>query len=78
MAKINYHEKTDNELKAERDKLIKELQELRFKKVTGVIENPLRIRTVRRLIAKINTILHLRELEKIKKELMEKSSGKTK
>lgn len=72
MAKYNYNEKTNDELRSERDKAIVELRDLRYKRVTGVIENPLRLRTLRRTIAKINTILHLRELDKIKKELMEK------
>mgnify|MGYP000120851839 CR=1 FL=1 len=72
MAKYNYNEKTNDELRSERDKAIVELRDLRYKRVTGVIENPLRLRTLRSTIAKINTILHLRELDKIKKELMEK------
>jgi large subunit ribosomal protein L29 len=63
-------EKNTKELIAEKDKLIKEYKELRFKKVMSVIENPLRIRTVRREVARINTILHNRELDQIKKELI--------
>lgn len=62
-------EKTNEELVLEKDKLIKEAKDLRFKKVTSVVENPLKIRTIRRNIAKINTVLHLRELENLKKEL---------
>jgi len=62
-------EKSDSELRLERDKLINKGRELRFKKVIGVIENPLQLRTIRRDIARINTILHQRELEKLYKEL---------
>jgi large subunit ribosomal protein L29 len=62
-------EKSDFELRLERDKLINKGRELRFKKVIGVIENPLQLRTIRRDIARINTILHQRELEKLYKEL---------
>jgi len=62
-------EKKSEELVLERDKLIKEAREFRFKKVTSVIENPLRIRNIRRGIARINTLLHLRDIDNFKKEL---------
>jgi ribosomal protein L29 len=62
-------EKSSAELLLEKDKLVVELKDLRFKKVTSVVENPARIRTVKRMIIRINTITHGRELEKIKKEL---------
>jgi large subunit ribosomal protein L29 len=65
-------EKNVKELIAERDKLIREHKELRFKKVMSVVENPMQIRIVRRGIARINTILHLKEIEKIKNELLAK------
>ncbi|HOJ62876.1 MAG TPA: 50S ribosomal protein L29 [Spirochaetota bacterium] len=62
-------EKTDAELKLEREKLINKHRELRFKKVVGVIDNPLQLRTIKKDIARINTILHQRKLEKLYKEL---------
>jgi len=62
------HEKTNDELNVELDKLKKELKDLKFKKVTGVIENPLKIRTIRKDIARIETIIHMNEIEKIKQE----------
>jgi len=71
MKKNNLKEKTNEELIAEKEKTINELKDLRFKRVSGVIENPLKLRTLRRMIARINTILHLREIDKLKKELME-------
>lgn len=62
-------EKTDSELKLERDKLINKHRELRFKRIVGVIDNPLQIRTIKRDIARINTILHQRYLEKLYNQL---------
>jgi len=62
-------EKPSKELIVEKDKLIKEHKELRFKKVMSVVENPLRLRTIRRDIARINTIMHKREIDKLKEEL---------
>jgi large subunit ribosomal protein L29 len=61
-------EKTDDELLLELDKLEKEYKDLKFKKVTGVIENPLRLRAIRRDIARIKTIVHMNELERLKQE----------
>lgn len=62
-------EKTNAELMLDKNKLIKELSELRFKKVLSVLENPLRVRTIRRDIARINTIVYEREIQKIKNEV---------
>ncbi|HOV13286.1 MAG TPA: 50S ribosomal protein L29 [Spirochaetota bacterium] len=62
-------EKNNEELNVEKDKLMKEARDLRFKKITSVVENPLKIKNIRRDIARINTLLHLRELEVLKKEL---------
>jgi large subunit ribosomal protein L29 len=48
---------TVDELKQEEKDLRKELFNLRFQKTTGEIENPLRIRHVRKDIARILTII---------------------
>jgi large subunit ribosomal protein L29 len=48
---------TVDELKQEEKNLRKELFNLRFQKTTGEIENPLRIRHVRKDIARILTII---------------------
>jgi large subunit ribosomal protein L29 len=48
---------TVDELKQEEKDLRKELFNLRFQKTTGEIENPLRMRHVRKDIARILTIL---------------------
>lgn len=66
------NEKSDKELLIEKDKLTKEHKDLRFKKIISVVENPMKLRIIRRDIARINTVLHLREIEKIKSELSKK------
>jgi large subunit ribosomal protein L29 len=48
---------TVDELRLEENNLRKELFNLRFQKTTGEIENPLRIRHVRKDIARILTII---------------------
>ncbi|HEY7990218.1 MAG TPA: 50S ribosomal protein L29 [Stellaceae bacterium] len=49
--------KTADELKAELEKLSKETFNLRFQRASGQLENTDRMRTVRRDIARIRTIL---------------------
>ena len=51
------------ELNAKVDELKKELFDLRFEKATGQIENPMRIREIRKTIARIKTVLTEREKE---------------
>ncbi len=48
---------TVDELKNKENDLRKELFNLRFQKATGEIENPMRIRAVRKDIARILTII---------------------
>ena len=49
---------TYEELVAKKDELTKKLRELRFGKVLGHVENPLELRTVRRSIGRVNTLMH--------------------
>jgi large subunit ribosomal protein L29 len=49
------------ELKVKRDKLKKKYMEFRFKIVIGHIDNPLQKRTMRRQIARLNTLIHAHE-----------------
>ena len=49
------------ELKAKRDELKKKYMELRFQMVIGHVENPLQKRTMRRQIARLNTLIHAQE-----------------
>jgi large subunit ribosomal protein L29 len=52
-----------DELKGKETDLRKELFNLRFQQATGEIENPLRIRTVKRDIARVMTVLKEKETE---------------
>lgn len=57
-------EMTDVELRAELEKMKQELFNLRFQHVTGQLENPLRMREVKRNIARVKTIIREKELDK--------------
>ncbi len=50
------------ELKAKRDELNKKYLELRFQMVIGHVDNPLQKRTMRRQIARVNTLIRQHEL----------------
>ncbi len=63
----NYHEMPDEELRKELDTLVKGLFNLRFRKVTDVVENPAAFRQHRREIARIKTVLRAREIKTSKK-----------
>lgn len=52
------------ELKHKLAEVTEERFRLRFRSATEAIDNPLRLRTLRREIARIKTILRERELEK--------------
>lgn len=65
--KINkMREMSSEELVKELGELKKELFKLRFSLATNGLDNPLKIKEVKRDIAKINTILRERELENSK------------
>ncbi len=55
---------TDAELNGELDRMKKELFNLRFQHVTGQLENPVRMREVKKDIARIKTIIREKELAK--------------
>ena len=55
-------EKTNVDLEKEIDALKAELFELRMQTATGQLENPQAIRTVRKTIARIKTVITEREL----------------
>ncbi len=57
-------EMTEQELNNEAMKLKQELFNLRFQHVTGQLENPVKMRTVKKEIARIKTILREKELKK--------------
>ncbi len=54
---------TNDELVAKLDSLKEELFNLRFRHATGQLENPTVLRTVKKDIARIKTILRERELK---------------
>jgi large subunit ribosomal protein L29 len=49
------------EVLKKREDLVKEYREHRFNVVIGHVENPLKARTLRRQIARLNTIVHEHE-----------------
>jgi len=53
-----YRNKTVDELRQEENSMRKELFNLRFQKVTGEIENPQRIKRVRKDIARVLTVIN--------------------
>ena len=58
-------EMTEIELAAELEKMKKVLFNLRFQHVTGQLENPVKMREVKRNIARVKTIIREKELEKV-------------
>lgn len=57
-------EMTDVELNAELKKMKNELFNLRFQHVTGQLENPIKMRDVKKEIARVKTIIREKELKK--------------
>ena len=51
-----------SELVAKRNELKKQYMDLRFQMVIGHVDNPLQKRTMRREIARINTLIRQKEL----------------
>ena len=62
MKKKELNKMTYAELNAQRDKLRKQLLDLRMQKVLGHLDNPLALRTVRRDIARLNTVIHAQDI----------------
>jgi len=57
-------EMSEAELNAEVKKLKNELFNLRFQQVTGQLENPIKMRDVKKDIARVKTILREKELKR--------------
>ena len=57
-------EMSEVELNAELVKMKKDLFNLRFQHVTGQLENPVKMREVKREIARVKTIIREKELAK--------------
>ena len=58
-------ELTEVELNTELDKMKKELFNLRFQHVTGKLENPVKMRELKKDIARVKTIIREKELAKV-------------
>lgn len=61
--KESYKDLTDEDLKKKLEELIKGLFNLRFRKVTDVVENPAQFKKDRRNIARIKTVMRAREIK---------------
>lgn len=59
-------EKTQSELEKELKELKSELFKLRFQLATNQLENPMRIKEVKKSIARVKTVMRERELKEIK------------
>jgi large subunit ribosomal protein L29 len=56
---------TETELNNEVKKLKNELFNLRFQHVTGQLENPIKMRDLKKEIARVKTIIREKELKKV-------------
>ncbi len=56
---------SQTELQAEELKLKKELFNLRFQHVTGQLENPVKMRELKREIARVKTVIREKDLAKV-------------
>ncbi|GHV16583.1 50S ribosomal protein L29 [Spirochaetia bacterium] len=68
--KNSFKNLTFPELKSKRDELNRKYMELRFQIVIGHVDNPLQKRVIRRQIARLNTLIHLQELEQAKAQVL--------
>ncbi|MDR3174777.1 MAG: 50S ribosomal protein L29 [Treponema sp.] len=60
--KNSFKNLTYPELKVKRDELSRQYMELRFRIVIGHVDNPLQKRTMRRQIARLNTLIRQYDL----------------
>jgi large subunit ribosomal protein L29 len=51
------------ELKAKRDELSRKYHDFRFQMIIGHVDNPLQKRTLRRQLARLNTLIRAQELQ---------------
>ena len=57
------HNMTDEELKSKLGELKTELFNLRFRHASGQLENPMTIASCKKDIARVNTVIRVRELK---------------
>ncbi len=66
-----------SELVAKRNDMKKQYMDLRFQAVLGHVDNPMQKRTMRREIARLNTLIHQQDLDNFRKSAAEAlSAGK--
>ena len=65
-----------DELVTKRDELKKKYMDLRFKSILSHVENPMQKRTMRREIARLNTLIHQQDLEKFRAAAAEAVAAK--
>lgn len=63
MKAMQYRDRSDDELRKSLDDLQEQLFKLRFQKSTGQIEDPTKIRQVRKDIARVKTIINERRAQ---------------
>ncbi|MBQ5490845.1 MAG: 50S ribosomal protein L29 [Treponema sp.] len=74
--KKNNKELSYAELVAQRDDLKKKYMDLRFQMVIGHVDNPMQKRTMRREIARLNTLIHQQDLAKFRAAAAEAIAAK--
>ena len=60
-----------SELVTKRNELKRQYMDLRFQMVVGHVDNPMQKRTIRREIARLNTLIHQQDLENYRKAAAE-------
>ena len=65
-----------DELVAKRNDIKKQYMDIRFQAVIGHVENPMQKRTVRREIARLNTLIHQQDLENFRAAAAEAIAAK--
>ncbi|MBQ2529802.1 MAG: 50S ribosomal protein L29 [Treponema sp.] len=60
-----------SELVTKRNELKRQYMDLRFQMVVGHVDNPMQKRTIRREIARLNTLIHQQDLENFRKAAAE-------
>ncbi|MGL4607954.1 MAG: 50S ribosomal protein L29 [Eubacteriaceae bacterium] len=65
MKPVELRELTNLELETKLGDLKEELFNLRFQHATGQLENPMRIKEVKKTYARIKTIMHEREMKSV-------------
>ena len=74
--KKNNKELSYAELVAQRDDLKKKYMDLRFQMMIGHVDNPMQKRTMRREIARLNTLIHQQDLAKFRAAAAEAIAAK--